>query len=84
MYLRLCYLECVDNYSINLKKVIEDLASKYNIEVQSTQFSLDFPDSKKNVAEYLKANKLYTSIIISHESDIGSLFSHFNDTGNCN
>ena len=64
--------------------MIEDLASEYEIAVHSTQFSLDDPDSKRKVAEYLKSSKLYTSIVISHKKDIGSLFSCFNETGNSN
>ena len=60
------------------------MAGKYDIEVQSVQFALRNPDSGKKAAEYLKANKLYTTIIISYKKAIGSLFKHFNDTGNCN
>ena len=77
-------MKYVDDYGTNLKKVIEDEAKKYDIEVQPTQYFLNDPNSMSKVAEYLKANKLYTSIIISHKKDIGSLFTHFNDTGNCN
>ena len=77
-------MKYVDDYATNLRQEIVNVANEYDIEVQLTQYSLNDPDSMRIVADYVKVNKLYTTIIISHNKDIRSLFTHFNDTGNCN
>eukprot|EP01084_Bolivina_argentea_P174358 302042_1 len=68
-----------DNYGFNLNKVIVDESKKYSIDVLSTHYSLLDIQSFSNVAEFIKLNKLYVTILIVKSRDLAQLLQNFND-----
>lgn len=70
-----------DNYGINLSKVIVDTALKYDIKVLKTHYTLNDDTSFESVANFVKENKLYITIIISKAKDVSEMLKYFDNIG---
>eukprot|EP01084_Bolivina_argentea_P123417 218706_1 len=70
-----------DNYGINLNKVIELEAAKYNFTVHSRQYIHNDSGSINDAAQFIKNSNIAITILIVKGSDIKSTFDALNRLG---